>query len=265
LLDEKIITGKIMANFKNKIRTKILKILLPNGFYFSQKGFCPCCDKEVLFQANNSWLRDTFLCSNCNSIPRERALMVTIEKYFPGWKNLIIHESSPVNRGASPKLSRFCKGYIASNYYPNKPFGSEVFGFHNQDLENQTFNDESFDLVITQDVMEHIYDPQKAFSEIARTLKKGGAHIFTVPIINKHKKSEVWAIKADNGSPIFLKEPEWHGNPVDPKGSPVTMHWGFDIIDFIREKSGLETTIEYLDDLSRGIRAEFIEVLVSIK
>ena len=35
--------------------------------------------------------------------------------------------------------------------------------------------------------MEHIFDPSKAFSEIARTLKTGGAHIFTVPLINKNK------------------------------------------------------------------------------
>jgi hypothetical protein len=64
---------------------------------------------------------------------------------------------------------------------------------------------------------------------------------------------------------FFLKTPEWHGNPVDAKGSPVTIHWGFDIVDFIKEKSGLNTTIEYIDDLHFGIRAEFIEVLVSKK
>ncbi len=113
--------------------------------------------------------------------------------------------------------------------------------------------------------MEHVYNPEKAFSEIARTLKKGGAYIFTVPLINKHKKTEVWAVKGINGQPIFVKEPEWHGNPVDSNGSPVTMHWGYDIVTFIKESSRLETTIEYLDNLNFGIRAEYIEVLVSIK
>ncbi len=43
---------------------------------------------------------------------------------------------------------------------------------YNEDLENQTFQNESFDIVITQDVMEHIYDPGKAFAEVARTFKK---------------------------------------------------------------------------------------------
>ncbi|MEM4260463.1 MAG: hypothetical protein QXG00_04460 [Candidatus Woesearchaeota archaeon] len=43
------------------------------------------------------------------------------------------------------------------------------------------------------------------------------------------------------------------------------MHWGYDIVDFIKEKSGLDTIIEYIDDLNYGIRAEYIEVLVSFK
>lgn len=257
---------------KRKLRTakkiidnKLIQHFLSDGFYFCQKGYCPCCEKKVLFQAYNSWLRDYFICNNCHSIPRERALMVTIEKYFPNWKNLGIHESSPGGRGASVRLKNNVKNYVASQYYPNKPIGSIVNDYINQDLENQTFSDESFDIVVSQDVMEHVYNPEKAFCEIARTLKKGGAHIFTVPIINKHKKTEVWAVKCANGSPVFLKEPEWHGNPVDPNGSPVTMHWGFDIVTFIKESSGLDTTIEYIDDLSLGIRAEYIEVLVSIK
>jgi SAM-dependent methyltransferase len=191
--------------------------------------------------------------------------MMIIEKYYPNWKDLDIHESSPENRGASLKLQKAAKKYIASQYFPDKPFGIKIDSYINQDLENQTFKDESFDIVITQDVMEHIYNPEKAFKEIARTLKNGGAHIFTVPIINKHKPTEVWAVKGEDSQPVFLKIPEWHGNPVDVKGSAVTMHWGFDIVDYIKEKSALETVIEYIDNLYYGIRGEFIEVLVSKK
>lgn len=234
-------------------------------FYFSQKGYCPCCDQTVVFESKNSWLREAFFCMNCFSIPRERALILTIEKYFPNWRDLAIHESSPIIRGASKKIHDNCKEYTTSQYYPGEPFGSIIDGSRNEDLEHQTFPDECFDIVITQDVMEHVYDPEKAFSEIARTLKKGGAHIFTVPIINKHHETEVWATKDIDGSPIFLKTPEYHGNPVDLKGSPVTMHWGFDIVHHIKKSSGLETVIEHIDNLDYGVRAEYIEVLVSRK
>lgn len=137
--------------------------------------------------------------------------------------------------------------------------------FMNQDLERQTYADNSFDIVITQDVMEHVYDPARAFQEIARTLKPGGSHVFSVPLVNKHQPTQIWATRNPDGSPNFLHEPDYHGNPVDPRGSPVTMRWGYDIVDFIKKESGLDTSIEYIDDLNFGIRAEYIEILVTRK
>jgi SAM-dependent methyltransferase len=138
-------------------------------------------------------------------------------------------------------------------------------GWRNEDLENLTFPDESFDLMVTQDVMEHIFNPGKAFYEIARTLKKGGAHIFTVPIVNKEQPSKLNAKKDENGNVIILGYPDYHGNPVDNQGSLVTMYWGYDICDYILKHSGLYTTIVYIDNLLLGIRAELIEVLISRK
>ena len=191
--------------------------------------------------------------------------MLTIEKYYPNWKNLKIHETSPVNRGASFKLKRFCDTYTPTQYYPNDIQGIEINGFRNENLENLTFSDESFDIVVSQDVMEHIYNPDNAFSEISRTLRPGGAHIFSVPLVNKHKPSETWARLGKKGEPVFTNKPEYHGNPINPKGSPVTMHWGYDIVDYIKKTSQLETTIEYIDDLNYGVRAEYIEILLSKK
>lgn len=228
-------------------------------------GWCPICEQEVRFVSYDSWLRDHLTCSNCSSIPRERAIMVIIQRYYPGWRELAIHESSPVSRGTSRKLERECKQYVPSQYFPGQSPGTIEKGFRNEDLEHQTFADGSFDLVITQDVFEHIYNPKEAFKEIARTLRAGGAHIFTVPILNRHKKTEPWAVKGEDGNPIFCKTPEWHTNPVDPEGSPVTMHWGFDIVSYIKGVSGLETEIEHIDDLHCGIRAELNEVLVTRK
>lgn len=262
-IERSIIHYLVPKWIKQKIKDEIIKP--DESFYFSHKGYCPCCDQEVTFRAWNSWLRDYFYCTNCYSIPRERALIVTVEKYFPNWRDLVIHESSSNDHGASRKIKTNCAQYISTQYYPGNPPGSIINGYRNENLECLTFPDSVFDLVITQDVFEHIYNPANAFNEIARTLKKGGAHIFTVPIINKHNKTEIWAKRGEDGNPVFLGSPEWHGNPIDSRGSPVTMHWGFDIVDFIKKGSGLITTIEYIDNLDYGIRAEFIEVLVSEK
>lgn len=234
-------------------------------FNYKQNGFCPICGNNTVLISDNTWLREHFRCANCGSIPRQRALMVIIEKYYPDWRNLSIHESSPGNCSITNKLKGECKGYIGSQYYPKINPGIILNGYPNENLEKQTFENNIFDIVITQDVFEHIYNPAKAFSEIFRTLKKGGAHIFTVPIINKFNKTETWATLGDDGDPVFLKTEEWHGNPVDKRGSPVTTHWGYDIVNFIKDNSGLETNIEYIHNLYFGIWAEYIEVLVSKK
>jgi SAM-dependent methyltransferase len=120
------------------------------------------------------------------------------------------------------------------------------------------------DLHVTQDVLEHVYHPSKVFREIARTLKPGGAHIFTTPLVNKNKPSTLRARIGEDGEISHLQPPVYHGNPISDKGSLVTVDWGYDICQAIFESCGLFTHLVYIDDLSMGIRAEYIEVLVTL-
>lgn len=193
--------------------------------------------------------------------------MNVINTYFPNYRSLKIHESSPVGRGVSAKLSKQCKGYSYSHFFKDVPPGARhpQRGDRCENLEALTFADESFDLIITQDVMEHVFHPDAAFREIARVLKPGGAHVFTVPIVQKTAASRRRAELAEDGTVRHLEEAQYHGSPVDPQGSLVTMDWGFDIVSFIHEASGLGSHITTIDDIDRGIRAEFIEVIVSRK
>lgn len=167
----------------------------------------------------------------------------------------------------SKKLSTTCRGYSYSHFFHDVEPGE----LHPQrkerceNLENLTFENDTFDLFITQDVMEHIMAPEAAFREIARVLKPGGTHIFTVPIVRKADSSRRRAKVASNGEIEHIEPPEFHGNPVDPDGSLVTMDWGYDILQYIQDVSGLASQIVMIDDIDRGIRAEFIEVIVSRK
>jgi hypothetical protein len=238
---------------------KIMKI------FYQNRGYCPICSTDVEFIAYDDWFRDHYICSNCHSIPRERALMFCIDKFFPNWVKSVVHESSPVFRGVSSRLSKEALNYIPTYYYPNISLGKEFNGFRCENLECLTFKDESIDLHITQDVFEHILNPERAFREIARTLKPGGMHIFTVPLVNKFLPSKVCAYQNKNDEIIYLTEPEFHGDPTNENGSLVVTRWGYDICEFIHRSSGLFSHMVYIDSLENGIRAEYIEVLISIK
>jgi SAM-dependent methyltransferase len=190
--------------------------------------------------------------------------MVVIDLYFPKWRDAIIHESSPAGRGASVRLARECPGYIPSQYFPAQPPGSMVGKMRCENLEALSFADETIDLHVTQDVLEHVFHPSKVFAEISRTLKPGGMHICTVPLVNKNRPSQLRA-RIENGKITHLAPESYHGNPVGDGRSLVTVDWGFDICRHIFESSGLFTQLIYIDDLSKGIRGEYIEVLVTFK
>jgi SAM-dependent methyltransferase len=257
-----VVGFKVVFNEK----VTILKFTSPVKFHFQNYGYCYCCNSHVKFVAHNDWWRDYYLCTNCKCIPRERAVMFCIEKFFPNWRDLIIHESSPVSHGASQRLRKEARHYIASQFYPNVMPGTMYQGFRCENLESLTFDDYSIDLHITQDVFEHILNPAAAFKKIARTLKPGGAHLFTTPLVNKGEPTKFCAKQNSDGSIVHLVDtPKYHGNPISPEGSLVTVRWGYDITQYIFEPSGLFTEMIFIDSLEFGIRAEYIEVLITRK
>jgi len=68
---------------------------------------------------------------------------------------------------------------IKKEYFPKK--GKAHYSM--QSAEKMNFKDESFDLIICFDTIEHIKDKEDALSEIRRVLKKDGFFICTVPNI----------------------------------------------------------------------------------
>jgi SAM-dependent methyltransferase len=168
--------------------------------------------------------------------------------------------------GASERLRTEARHYIPSQFLAAAPLGGNVKGFRNENLEKLTFLGGSIDLHVTQDVFEHILDPAAAFREIARTLRDGGAQVFTTPLVGRENPTEFCAKRRPDGTIMYLKHPpEYHGSPMSAQGSLVTAHWGYDITKYIFEASGLFIEIIFLDLLDCGIRAEHIEVLITRK
>jgi hypothetical protein len=233
--------------------------VLPGAWH---RGYCPICEARTIFVIRGPWLRDQYLCARCRSIPRWRALIEVLETHFPRWRDAAIHESSP-GGAASNKLQRECRHYASSHFFPDTPPGQVTARGRCEDLERLTFGDAIFDLVVTQDVLEHVLDPARAFAEVARTLKPGGAHVFTVPWYQGRPTRQ--RARRAGGAIEHLEPPEYHGNPIDPNGSLVVTDWGWDLCDVIYRHCGLTTTAIKVVDRSRGIVADFNEVFVTRK
>lgn len=227
-----------------------------------RRGYCPICERKAAFVKASEWLRDGHYCLRCRGIPRFRALVRVLEAHFPAWRALRIHESSP-SGAASDKLARECPGYVGTHLLPGVERGSTAAGYRCEDLSAQTFADATFDLVITQDVFEHVLEPARAFAEVARTLKPGGAHVFTLPWY--YWKPTLVRAHREGGLTVHDQEPQYHGNPIDRRGSLVVTEWGSDLLPYIERCCGMQTTVEHLFDPGQAIDGEFRDVFVSRK
>ncbi len=221
------------------------------------RGYCHCCRQETRFEIQGDWLRDQYFCANCFSIPRQRHIQYVLDTYFSGWDGMNIHESSPSNSF----ISRNCQGYSSSQYLEGISLGGLAAGVRCENLESLTFEDGSFDLFITQDVFEHVFNPDLALQEVMRVLRPGGAHVFTAP---KHKHITLSRPRARMvaGSVEHMLEPEYHGNPVGDGRALVTWDYGDDFEELISNWSGFSATTYMTRDRSLGLDGEYLEVFV---
>ena len=229
-------------------------LLLLRDIVNANYGYCPICENETTFVEIGTWLRSGYRCLGCGTIPRQRSLIRRVNSFVPRWKELIVHEASPSDISLSYFAER-CPTYSYSFYYPEIPRGSNFNGVRCEDLESLTYTDNSIDIFITQDVFEHIMNPELAFREIERVLKVGGYHIFSVPIYGNNESIQRAKITPDGIA--YLAEPEYHGSFL------VAYHHSLDIIEKIG--SNMLTTIVVERDRNFGIDGEFLDIFICKK
>ncbi|MBH9645036.1 class I SAM-dependent methyltransferase [Burkholderia vietnamiensis] len=223
-----------------------------------QSGYCPCCRNEVIFSSPREWLRDFYACQSCGSVPRQRHINAALDDLFPGWESKVIHESSP----SGDFVARHAQHYSSSQYMSDAAPGSEVNGVRCENIEALTFADESVDLFVTQDVMEHVFDPGQALREIHRVLRPGGAYVFTAPTHVTLSASICRAQLRNDGSIEHLLPEAYHGNPVGDGRALVTWDYGMDAQHLFSEWSGSRVEVYDDPDPARGIEAELLRVYV---
>jgi len=234
--------------------------------YLEINGYCPICEQSAKFIANGQWYRGALKCQSCDggSIPRERAMAHILNREMPDWRHASIHECSPMDSGISRKMRKECESYIGSHYYSDHPFGCIVGNWRNENIEATTFPDKTFDIVITMDVTEHLYNPSAMFRDVWRTLKRGGVYLSTFPIRKYQvEAAKPRAVKRHDGSINFLiNPPEYHGNPIDSNGALVTWDFGYEIHQLITYWTPFSVEVVRFSDRHLGIVGEYTEVVI---
>ena len=144
-----------------------------------KKQECPICEGHFRtflpygYTNNNS---DNRLCPRCLSLERHRLIWLYLQK-----ESKLFTEPMKMLHIAPEQsfYKRFKK--IKSLTYHTGDLESPIADFH-FDIHQIPFDDNTYDFVMCNHVLEHVEDEFKATSEIYRVLKPGGWAILQVPI-----------------------------------------------------------------------------------
>ena len=92
-----------------------------------------------------------------------------------------------------------------------------------------TYEDNSFDLVLSSDIFEHVRKPFVGFQEVNRVLKPGGFHIFSIPSAHPMPSETVFRVDTSGPEDVFILPRHYHSAPRGGK-SLVYTDFGADMV-----------------------------------
>lgn len=194
---------------------------------------CPICAgyRPILNVINK---KEFVRCSFCFSGIATLAIATVINEEINKHDKKIVYETSSKGRLLKYLNDNF-KEVICSDYLPEKKNGIYLSGFYNQNLEELTFHQRTFDLVTSTEVMEHVFNDEKAFREVYRVLKPKGKYIFTIPLNTVSNKTVVRA-KLENGEVNYLKKKKYHSDKLTGRNTVLVVRdYGMDILNLITD------------------------------
>ena len=205
-------------------------------------GRCIICGKRSFFYTKDALekghRRDSLYCMWCKSVSRKRHVAkVILELLAPEFDSLVEARtalraysiySAVANDLFHKMIGQGNDNFTCSEYFPNVPAGTERNGVICEDLERLSFADETFDLVLTEDVLEHVRHPQTAFKEIFRVLKPNGYHVFTIPFY--FDRETTTRVDTTGDEDVYLLPAEYHGDTLRDRILVYT-DFGYDLLD----------------------------------
>ncbi len=200
------------------------------------KQSCSLCGFWYLVKFGNN--EHSVRCLRCGANPSAMCMVDALLNQVPDLSAKTVYELS--SRGPFFKFLQERAGKLVfSEYFDDVPGGDSKDSVLCQDVQNLTFPDHSFDVCTSLDVLEHVPDDKKAFSEIYRVLKPGGYFVLTVPL-NIHRET-VERAKMLEGEIQHILPPEFHDDHIRGQGQVLCFrNYGADIVNRL-EKQGFQS------------------------
>ena len=178
--------------------------------------------------------KETLLCAWCGAKLRARRLARVVLEKFPAPARSLHdwaarHDARSLHVAEINRVEGIHEAITGLPHLRSSDFGGEG----SEDLTHLSYADESFDLVLTSETLEHVPNLDAALGEIRRVLKPGGWHLFTVPVRPGTPKT---LPRAEVGPPISHPGGDW--------GYPVFTEFGADLVEVL-DRAGFATEIHF--------------------
>ncbi len=165
------------------------------------KVTCPVCEGnfKYFFPYGTVKRRDNVLCPKCLSLERHRLLWLFLKSKtdFFTKKAELLHIAPEQCFYKIFKKQKNLKYLTADLVSPL----AEV----KMDIHEMPFEDNRFDYVLCNHVLEHVNDSHKAMTEIYRVLKPGGWAVMQVPLdTTRYETYEDWSITSEKDREIHF-------------------------------------------------------------
>lgn len=181
--------------------------------------------------------RERLVCSVSNLSNRQRFVCSYLQKLVTrkSYSSLFTFEqSTPVFRYLSHNIEGIRitgSEYLSPDYKP----GQMVNGIRHEDAIKLSFDDESFDMILSWEVLHRAPDLYKAICEAYRIMNDGGTFIFSTPFNSNTTQSHQRARLTAAGIELLDDVKYYNGNHPTDKQSPVFYDLGWDLLDIIKE------------------------------
>lgn len=157
-----------------------LPVTLRKQLFVGERAFCPLCHSHLsgflnLHRPYHRW------CPVCRSLQRHRLIWLFLERFTmitPEQPQTMLHfapEPGLARRFAQMPYLR----YITADRFDRS-------AMMRLDITTIPFDENTFDLILCSQVLEHVPNDRQAMRELYRVLKPGGSALILVPIQGEH-------------------------------------------------------------------------------
>jgi hypothetical protein len=181
--------------------------------------------------------RETLRCPKCGLINRWRSGVHLFEAICQPARSSAIYITEAVTPLYRTLKQRF-PNTIGSEFVEDVVSGSMIKAqgetVRIEDVTRLSFAADTFDALLSFDVLEHVPDYRKALAEFFRVLKPGGTLLWSAPFCFE-EVTEIRASLLADGSVEHHLPPDYHGDPLSDQGVLCFQSFGFDILSDMQD------------------------------